>query len=99
MSLIIAFIIATAYFNMNCSAGKGFGAVRKKSFPYTGRLRPGEPAPPLVVPGDIRRPDYASNGVPKLGANPGNPWDITPTPPEDVPRMRVAGRIAREVRY
>ena len=27
----------------------------------------------------------------------GNPWDVAPLDPADIPRMRVSGRIAREV--
>ena len=98
-------------------SGKGFGA--KATFKYAGDLRPGKASKALPVPKDIARPDYAVDGIPKLGRQKGDrlsvniiilmvtchfgclvlgmPWDVTPQTKEDIERMRVAGRIAREV--
>ena len=73
---------------------KGFGNVVK--FKYTGDLKPGTIGPTLEVPNEIARPDYALDGIPK-NTRRGNLWEITPQTPEDVERMKVAGRIAREV--
>ena len=77
--------------------GGGFGAPKKPAFKYTGPLKPGVVGPKLDVPITIQRPDYAKDGVPKLGANKGNLWDVKPCAEEDIPRMRKAGKIAREV--
>ena len=76
--------------------GQGFGAGKVGTFKYTGSLRPGVVGPPLVIPASIKRPDYAKDGIPKA-AKPGLPWEIVPQTHEDIARMRVAGRIAREV--
>lgn len=78
------------------AAAKGFGPLKPK-FKYAGRLMPGEQGPRLIVPDSIQRPDYALDGIPKLRGKEGNPWDIVPQTPEDITRMRKAGRIAREV--
>jgi methionyl aminopeptidase len=78
------------------SMAKGFGSLKPK-FKYTGPLQPGVLGPKLDVPATIVRPDYAADGIPKSGAKKGNPWDVTPQTPEDIAKMRVAGRIAREV--
>lgn len=75
--------------------GKGFGS-KGSSFTYTGPLKPGIIGPPLEIPSNIKRPDYAKDGIPKAKSA-GIPWEITPQTPEDIVRMRVAGRIAREV--
>lgn len=79
----------------NVNMAKGFGLLTN-NFKYTGNLRPGKIQPKLDVPPKILKPDYAKDGSPKLTSR-GNPWDITPQTPEDIARMRVAGRIAREV--
>jgi len=42
------------------------------------------------------KPDYALDGIPKVKKN-NVAWLIPPCPADDIPRMRVAGRIAREV--
>lgn len=75
--------------------GKGFG-VEKPVGHFTGRLRPGKLSPFREVPAHILRPDYADTGKPKR-VNEGMPWDVAPTPPEDIVKMREAGRLAREV--
>ena len=76
--------------------GKGFGAIKKPEFKYTGNIVPGVIGPKLLVPSTIGRPDYAADGIPKH-QNRGMPWDVSPQTPEDIARMRVSGRIAREV--
>ena len=50
-------------------SGKGFGA--KATFKYAGDLRPGKASKALPVPKDIARPDYAVDGIPKLGRQKG----------------------------
>lgn len=74
--------------------GKGFGA--KSAFKYTGKLQPGTVSPMQHVPEAIMRPDYATDGKPKLKLK-NLPWEVYPQAPEDIVRMRKAGRIAREV--
>lgn len=80
--------------------GGGFGASSAKKasppFPYTGRVTAGTIEPKLLVPKHIQRPDYAKDGTPKRTKQ-GLPWEINPQTPEDIVRMRKAGRIAREV--
>lgn len=66
------------------SAMSGVGIGRKPS----GTLRD--------VPLHILRPDYAIDGTPK-GCENALPWQIDPCASEDIPRMRTAGRLAREV--
>lgn len=63
---------------------------------YTGKLRPGILAAPREVPASITRPDYARDGKPR-GKVPKFPWNINVNSPEDIEKMRVAGRLAREV--
>jgi len=75
--------------------GKGFGAGPPK-FKYTGTLVAGVQAPMRNVPATIALPDYAKDGKPK-NRKEGMPWDVEPQTPEDIERMRVSGRIAREV--
>lgn len=79
----------TTHLNM----GKGFGTLPK--FSYTGKLRQGTLGPKLEVPANILLPDYAIDGIPK--GKRGQPWDVTAQTPDDIERMKVAGRIAREV--
>ena len=73
--------------------GKGFG---KPKFTYAGSLQPGVISPKLEVPKGILLPDYAIDGKPKLKSK-GGPTDIYPQTPEDLIKMRTAGKIAREV--
>lgn len=77
------------------AGGFGFGT-KKKSFPYTGTIRPAKMSPTRVVPDDIPRPDYAIDGIPKA-RKPTMPWDIVIQSPEDIAAMRVVCRMAREV--
>jgi len=80
---------------------KGFaGALRDlqmNTFPYTGTVKPGTQTPQRVVddPG-IMRPNYANDGRPKTGP-PLLPWIIEVKSPEDIEKMRFAGRVAREI--
>jgi methionyl aminopeptidase len=76
--------------------GKGFGALKKPAFKYTGSVVPGILGQPLEVPPSILRPDYALDGIPKSKSR-GLPWEVFPQTAEDIERMRVSGRIAREV--
>ena len=78
---------------------KGFGFTAPKvKFQYAGKLQPGKVLPALEVPSHIKRPDYAKTGKPKSSSKTMKmPWDVSPLHPDDIPRMRVAGRIAREV--
>eukprot|EP01038_Epipyxis_sp_PR26KG_P006216 gene6216-8564_t len=75
--------------------GKGFGSIKPK-FKYTGKIVPGIMSPKSIVPTGIQLPDYALDGKPKV-AREGLPWDIKPQTKEDIARMRVAGKMAREV--
>jgi methionyl aminopeptidase len=92
----IVFITLNSLQTINGLA-RGFGSTKSPKFPYTGKLQPSvERPPPLLVPDSIKRPDYAIDGIPKVKKR-GNAWDVEPLDPEDIPRMRTAGRIAREV--
>lgn len=97
--MFAVFFLFLASLYSNCDAGKGFGAPSAPKFKFTGKLKPGEISPTLLVPSHIGRPDYAVDGIPKnTGAKArGNPWDVVPLDPADIPRMRTAGRLAREV--
>ena len=76
--------------------GGGFGA-KRDTFRYTGKMRPGKQSPTRTVPNKIGKPDYAVDGRPKA-ASPLLPWQIEVKTAEDIAGMRVAGRVAREVR-
>ena len=75
---------------------KGFGAMKKAAFQFSGKLTPGVLGPALDVPAAIMRPDYALDGIPKAKSR-GMPWEVFPQTPEDIAKMRISGRIAREV--
>eukprot|EP00591_Stephanopyxis_turris_P003533 CAMPEP_0195520678 /NCGR_PEP_ID=MMETSP0794_2-20130614/17413_1 /TAXON_ID=515487 /ORGANISM="Stephanopyxis turris, Strain CCMP 815" /LENGTH=418 /DNA_ID=CAMNT_0040650089 /DNA_START=38 /DNA_END=1294 /DNA_ORIENTATION=+ len=80
---------------------KGFaGALRDlqmNAFKYTGDVRPGTQSPQRVVNEDgIMRPDYADDGTPK-NARATFPWVIEVKTPDEIKKMRAAGRVAREV--
>jgi methionyl aminopeptidase len=49
------------------------------------------------VPAGIGRPDYAVDGRSKVSKGNRSPWEIIPQTDETIAKMRVAGRIAREV--
>lgn len=65
-------------------------------FQYSGKLRPGTVSPGLFVPTHIQRPDYAETGIPSAKGSLIMSKILTQTP-EDIQRMRIAGRHAREV--
>lgn len=74
----------------------GFGVRPIPRFRYTGKLRPGTLTPRREVRKGIKLPDYARDGRPR-GKVPKLPWDIEIKTPEQIEKMRVAGRLAREV--
>jgi methionyl aminopeptidase len=78
------------------AAGTGFAAPTVDTFHYTGNLRPGVQTPRRKVPPSIPRPDYAADGKPKA-KQPKFPWNIEIKTAEEIDKMRVSGRIAREV--
>jgi len=82
-------------------ANKGFADAtplrRPSGFPYAGSIRPGQQSPKRVVPSEnIMFPDYALDGVPKAKGKI-FPWMIDVKKPEEIEKMRAAGRAAREV--
>jgi methionyl aminopeptidase len=77
-------------------SGVGFGRPLPGTFRYTGRLRPTVLTPPRLVPEEIARPDYAKDGKPK-NKHPKFPWVIETKTEEEIAKMRVSGRLAREV--
>jgi len=88
--------------------GKGFGAAIATEapidrFPYAGSVRPGKQSPQrkVIVSSDASRdllPDYALDGRPKKGSNmPLLPWVIEVKKPDEIEKMRVAGKLGREI--
>jgi methionyl aminopeptidase len=84
---------------------QGFGSALKslqtKGFPYAGGIRPGKQSPQRIVLDEksaIVFPDYANDGRPKKGSNsPLLPWVIEVKTSEEIEKMRVAGKLAREI--
>lgn len=79
---------------------KGFGNISLPDFgfKYAGSIKPGKQTPQrIVVEKGILKPDYALDGVPKKGSRPPLPWVIEVKTPEEIKKMRVSGKIAREV--
>lgn len=66
------------------------------SFPYAGSIRAEPQSPRRFVPDTIMAPDYAEDGIPKAKAAM-FPWIIDVKKAEEIEKMRVAGRVAREV--
>jgi methionyl aminopeptidase len=66
-------------------------------FNFSGKVRPGVQSPKSIVPDHIAKPDYAADGIPQNAKRPGNLMNIPVHTDEDIARMRVAGRLAREV--
>mmetsp|Transcript_35715 Transcript_35715/g.64319 ORF Transcript_35715/g.64319 Transcript_35715/m.64319 type:complete len:178 (-) Transcript_35715:5-538(-) len=67
------------------------------NFKYAGSIRPGLQTPKRFVPREkITFPDYADDGLPK-NRPPLFPWVIEVKKPEEIVKMRAAGRCAREV--
>lgn len=65
-------------------------------FRYRGPLRPGDLSPRREVPKGIRKPDYWRDGIPK-GKVPRFAWDINTLNEDEISKMRVSGRMAREI--
>ena len=89
--------------------GKGFGAAPVASalqslvppgvgaFRYAGTVVPGVQSPQrTVTDAAIMKPDYAADSVPKNRPQM-LPWVIEQKTPEEIAKMRAAGRVAREV--
>lgn len=76
--------------------GFGFSIHQIPRFKFTGKLRPGDLSAPREVPKEISRPDYWKDGQPKSKL-PRFAWEITALQPEEIEKMRVSCRIAREV--
>lgn len=75
---------------------RGFSISQAPRFNFTGKLRPGVISPRLDVPKDIPKPDYWKDGLPKA-KQPRYPWDIETLSAEAIEKMRVSGRMAREI--
>ncbi|KAL7536727.1 hypothetical protein ACHAXR_007369 [Thalassiosira sp. AJA248-18] len=69
---------------------------KNPNFVYAGTLRPHDQSPTRLVDPDavLAIPDYAIDGVPKKR---GSSYDIEIKSPEDITKMRAAGKAAREV--
>lgn len=74
---------------------KGFG-ISLPEFRFSGDLRPGQITPRRIVPDNIKKPDYAKDGRPG-GKVPRFQWDLPVLNEDDIEKMRVSGRLAREV--
>jgi hypothetical protein len=84
------------------SSKGGFGNAVKdlmsSTFPYTGPLRPGNKSPQRVVLDEsIVKPDYWQTSIPKQGTPRLLPWMIEVKTPEEIVKMRAAGKLARQV--
>jgi methionyl aminopeptidase len=69
-----------------CGSGKKYKRCHKQWL-----LTPGRVSPMRPVPDGIERPDYAATGVPQRTSEP------MVKSPEVIERMRVAGRLAKEI--
>lgn len=90
------------------AGGKGFGTAAStvlssalpksmSSFTYAGTVLPGFQSPQRTVADPaITKPDYAEDGTPKNRPQM-LPWVIEQKTPEEIVKMRAAGRVAREV--
>lgn len=65
--------------------------------PSKDRRVKGSLSPRRLVPSSIKRPDYAASGIPNAMNSLRPPWMIETKTAADIQKMRVAGRIAREV--
>jgi len=66
------------------------------SFRYSGSVRPGKQSPRRSVKNGIELPEYAKSGTPSTKGI--MPWDNIEVKSEaDIEKMRVSGRIAREI--
>jgi hypothetical protein len=82
--------------------GGGFGSAnspkqdRFANFPFSGTIRPGQQSPQRkVVAKEILKPNYATSGRPTSKTM--LPWMIPVKTQEEIEKMRVAGRMAREI--
>lgn len=78
------------------SMSKGFGLSQMPRFDFTGELRPGTISPKRTIPEAILKPDYWKDGLPK-DRHPKFPWDIKALTDQQVEKMRVSCRMAREI--
>ena len=83
------------------AAGGGFGSAFKPQadgFPYAGTIRPGKQTPQRVVlDKNVMLPSYAKTGIPEDKSSPMLPWIIEVKTPDEIEKMRAAGKLAREV--
>ncbi len=79
-------------------SGQGFGKPARGATTRS-LLRPGTISPQRSVPPHIERPNYVETGHSTRSTRliPRMPWDIEVKTPEQIERMRNAGRVAREV--
>lgn len=77
-------------------APRGFGLKDIPRFKFTGKLRPGIVSLQRAVPDSIDKPDYWKDGRPKAKL-PRFAWEIEPLSADEIEKMRVSGRIAREI--
>ena len=91
--------------NKSAGGSKGFGAAPvaalqslvNPTFQYAGTVVPGVQSPQrIVTEAKIMKPDYADDGMPKNRPQM-LPWVIEQKTPEEIAKMRAAGRVAREV--
>jgi len=91
--------------NKSAGGSKGFGAAPvaalqslvNPTFQYAGTVVPGVQSPQrIVTEAKIMKPDYADDGIPKNRPQM-LPWVIEQKTPEEIAKMRAAGRVAREV--
>lgn len=80
---------------------KGFAAalmdLQMNTFKYSGTVIPGTQTPQkIVTDSNIMCPDYAEDGIPK-NTDRNLPWIIDVKTPDEIEKMRAAGKVAREV--
>ncbi|KAL4476473.1 hypothetical protein ABPG74_010206 [Tetrahymena malaccensis] len=72
-------------------------AVAKSKFNYTGTLRPGKISPRLYVPEHIKKPDYASSGIPNEEINSKFTNKVIEVKSfEDIEKMRKVSLLGRQ---
>jgi len=79
---------------------KGFGSNIKpntQKFKFSGSTKQGTLSPKREVPSHIIRPEYAETGKILTHGSPIIPWVIEQKSQEQIEKMRVSGRLAREV--
>jgi methionyl aminopeptidase len=84
------------------NVSKGFASgVRQtqQDFTYAGDLRPGKQTPQRIVAikdTSIIKPSYSESGTPTR-KTPMLPWMVEVKTPEEIEKMRAAGKLAREI--